>query len=227
MLIRIPEKRYSDLAALYGLDDGEWQQLCQAIVSVGPTTYVTPLLKEIETSLGGFKSDSQAVLRMLGVLASLRIQLKVDVDSFVNDLKEASADTGEETLDPEKKNWTLIESSLMQVLGDASPLMQSQKLAGLQWDKPNPFEEARVLTDLRPSFGHNPADGIQHFILGHTLRLNYFDSGDSIELFLSLDANDLRELRDQLDRAIQKEVELYKSLKGSGFSVYGVNENEE
>lgn len=69
--------------------------------------------------------------------------------------------------------------------------------------------ESRVVSDIRPVFPDTdevPA-AVDAAMVNHTLKLNYYagDRGLPGEIYIAVDATDLKNLRDQIDRALEKE----------------------
>jgi len=58
------------------------------------------------------------------------------------------------------------------------------------------------------------------------LKLAYHEGDDSKEFFVALDTEDLRHLRDLIDRAITKESFLKKFVKPSGVPLITIEEEE-
>jgi hypothetical protein len=66
------------------------------------------------------------------------------------------------------------------------------------------FHSARVLTDIRPVFGDDPAESPNGALVVESLKLEYFDEGATCSIYLALSHGDLRSLRDTIDRALGK-----------------------
>jgi hypothetical protein len=82
-------------------------------------------------------------------------------------------------------------------------------------EQPRFMRRARILTDIRPVFGATDDPPIAAVVV-HTLRLSFFEDNESKEFFISLDAEDLRTLRDQLDRASSKAESLKEVIDKTG-----------
>jgi hypothetical protein len=76
------------------------------------------------------------------------------------------------------------------------------------------FHDARVLTDLRPVFGADPAEGPKAGTLIATLKIDYHPSRGGMESeFYALEHSDLLGLRDTLDRALAKHASMRKVME--------------
>ena len=79
------------------------------------------------------------------------------------------------------------------------------KVRDLNLEHERKFCNARILTDLRPVFGPNVDEGPQALFVSHVLRLAYHRGKEETEdFYVSLGADDLRELRKLIDRAENK-----------------------
>ncbi|HMD68223.1 MAG TPA: hypothetical protein VKF42_05030 [Chitinivibrionales bacterium] len=80
------------------------------------------------------------------------------------------------------------------------------------------FRSARIYTDIRPCF---PADFNKEFLGGvilHQLELNYQERNSQSQIYVTLDASDIANLKSQLIRAEEKEKLLRSKRSFSNFS---------
>ena len=73
------------------------------------------------------------------------------------------------------------------------------------------FEGARTLTDIRPVFGVHPDQRPTAAIIVNTLKIDCFTARGPEEFYVSLDPDDLENLKEVLERAITK-TETIRSL---------------
>lgn len=66
---------------------------------------------------------------------------------------------------------------------------------------------ARIVSDVRPLFSRVDPDEVQGGVIGHVLRLT-FARGEPRSIDVGIDAADLVELRDAVERAVKKEARL-------------------
>jgi len=94
------------------------------------------------------------------------------------------------------------------------------KAYDLARESANIYIDARIVTDLRPIFGINVEEEPHGSIILHTLHLHYQDhkESDHKDLFITLDINDIKTLKDLLIRAEKKESSLQQFLKKSALS---------
>jgi hypothetical protein len=90
------------------------------------------------------------------------------------------------------------------------------RAAGLRFENEHSLTGTRVVTDIRPVFEQeNPHEPPAGAMVVHTLKINYIASGEENSFFVSLDAEDIRELTEQLQRANSKTESLQAVLKAA------------
>ena len=82
----------------------------------------------------------------------------------------------------------------------------------------NVFVDARVVTDVRPVFGGDIAEGIDAVVLTHSLKLEFVQEDQHKSFHVALDQSDIHVLRDVLERAIDKAASLRELLESAGIS---------
>jgi hypothetical protein len=87
------------------------------------------------------------------------------------------------------------------------------------------FQDARVLTDIRPIFHPDLSEKPKTAVLVHMLRITTRDIfGNQKAQHFALDANDIRFMKHLMDRAIKKEETLKNLMNSSGISVIAPKE---
>jgi hypothetical protein len=109
-----------------------------------------------------------------------------------------------------KATWATARMNLLQ-LSDLDVLYAAVKSEQVRGECERQLQTAKILTDIRPVFGRDVGPP-SCFVLIHTLHLTHTSAEHDAELFVSVDEDDLRHLRSQIDRAFEKADEL-RSLK--------------
>lgn len=79
----------------------------------------------------------------------------------------------------------------------------------------NMFIESRILTDVRPMFEKYSDELNGNALILHQLRIEYVLNEENKKFFVSLDLDDLKKLKESIERAINKQSaieEKYKSI---------------
>ena len=102
----------------------------------------------------------------------------------------------------------LLNSGKLDLLGKAS---------ALTLDHEHFLWESRIMTDIRPVFGSDPAGSPSGATIAHTLKLTYADDNNQRrDFYVAMDAVDLRNLQDALHRAEKKSGSLKSMLEAAG-----------
>jgi hypothetical protein len=225
MAFRIPEDQYDIVRSLYGLAIKEWQTIVNAVeesdYDANPSVFMDQAAERLARA--GFQ-DVRQIINVLITFSQIRISNRLSVKDFLEDLEEASNRTGEDGIVASSLDWSQITAPLSQILAEDSPLTQTTKLADIQWDRPNLLDSIRIMSDLRPAFRVAAEDGISQFVSLHTLKVQYRTMTGVHESFFSMDARDLRKIREEIDRALDKEREMASFLDEKGFRTWVIDD---
>src|SRR6185312_1129855 len=143
------------------------------------------------------------VLRVLTALSSVQADQNLSPKEMIDQVVEAAKESSDERL----KNgpWDTIRNDLVRLLSLERSLGVSSKALFIASQCQRHFHDARVLTDARPVFTSDPSQPPAAFIILHTLQLSVNDDGEDTDWYVVLDRNDLRKLRNVIERALQKE----------------------
>lgn len=177
------------------------------------------------TALAAFPSESvdfKELATALTALYSVKSRKEdLPIEEFVEDVCDSmeALDSAELKLphadrDRFRENLTtLLKADIFAVVAKANDL---------KTDDERTFCHARILTDLRPVFGQQVADGPQAMVVVHLLKLGYHQGSDKHQQFyVSLDSDDLEELRKHIDRAEAKAKSL-RSVVKNDIRVFGI-----
>jgi hypothetical protein len=132
----------------------------------------------------------------LQALASLQLA----VMQFNMSAQDVSESLGGDAEEKEPVNiFPLLQSPRVQILAKALDLRNSYE---------HILSESRIISDIRPVFPDGEVPEIANAaMVNHTLKLTFFpgERGLPTELHVALDTTDLAKLREQIDRALEKE----------------------
>lgn len=83
------------------------------------------------------------------------------------------------------------------------------------------YARARIVSDIRPVFGDDPAVRPTEAVVIHNLELSYWQDDRYNALYISLDSEDLRQLQEVVQRAVQKDHTLTSVLTQSALRRVG------
>lgn len=168
------------------------------------TTAATTALESISQSSGldaDFRNISQALVSMYLVKSRRDVSLEEFVNRVADALEELPApelrlDAGERESFKEK----------LQILLGAEVFGITSKIADLRTESERIFCHARIITDMRPVFGSDVTKGPAVVLVTHNLKIAFHESGrkGDHEIYVTLDAEDLSDLKEVILRAEAK-----------------------
>ncbi len=210
MPLRIPPAFKTQFATLIGMSSKDRQQLIEIIRAV-------PLGQDRATLAGRVASETELDKERAGGIVSMLMSLyrviqNTPIDEFVGEVCDAVRTSGK--VEAKEVDWSSFKKDLTALLSCDETFGVTAKALDIRNQQAHVYCNARILTDIRPVFKVEAADGPIGAFVTHTLRISTHDEGDFStikDFFVSLDADDLKELRRLVDRAVAKE-EALKSL---------------
>jgi DNA-directed RNA polymerase subunit F len=217
LAITIPDRYRDGLGAIARLNDKTFSEVYDALTRAPSET---PSQKELAAGVAGEVTaiDGEDVKKIVEVLTSLyqvRNRANISPEKLANDVYEAVQKDAPSLV--QKQDVAEIKNRLAKFLRLESLNVVTMKAKELQMDVERQFCEARILTDLRPIFG-SEVDAPKAMIVVHSLKLGYHDAatGRHEELFVAIDEEDIRKLKEVLDRAERKAKSLVSRLQAAG-----------
>ena len=213
--IRIPKHNYNGLAKLLHVSDEQLQKLFSVFEEQTPTLSHEKYLAHVIQKVDFDPDDVAEMLDVMITLYSVRFSINLDIPDFVDVLCRALEDTGFEPLIPDNGDWSLFRNRLTTFLSFSQSIGIVSKSSFIFFQHTNIFQEARIFTDVRPVFDSDLEETPVGGLVVHKLKITYMQSGEQQEIFLALGADDIRAIREVLDRAELKEKSISNFLKAS------------
>lgn len=207
--INIPDKQRDALMSLASL----------------PNEALAKLIDDLEASDGKYGSLSQALgqhidlggdgLRALISLTVLSRDSEIPTPELIGYIQESfDVETSSDSL------LQLVKSGAVQRAAKAMQLRNSYERI---------LVHSQILSDIRPVFGdEDPCDRVDSAMVNHVLKLSYRTSDvETKDLYLAVDADDLQQLRGQVDRALKKESASKEFIEAASAVVLEVREPSE
>lgn len=195
-------------------------QLGLVILRDVPEDVFHSLLQEIDRSPGSIPAvehlsldDAEQVMDAVNSMYRVRAYAEVPLEEFASDVCDSLLEYKELTSDQVPR----FRERLIRVLG-SNALNIAAKAVVLSGEHERSFCSARIVTDARPIYGKSVSEPPDAMIITHILKIDYHGAGGSLdELYVGLGSNDIKELRDVLDRAEEKAKSLQAALEGMKF----------
>jgi hypothetical protein len=204
--LRIPPAYQPGLGALASMNDETAQALVNALRNETRLLTTDRLVKHVAGSVPGLTETADGIVEALISLTTLL----PDEGGGAAELAQDVAYSRDLELDDEARK---IFAGRLQRTLEIESIALAAKASDIVTEYDRVFHGARVLTDLRPVFGKDPAEGPKAGTLIATLKIEYHPPQGGIDSeFYALEHSDLVRLRDTLDRAIVKHASMRRVM---------------
>lgn len=216
--ITIPEEYRVGFFELLRLNEDQARELVAALKEARPTRNRGALREGVVSKVETIdRPDLTEILDTLVSLFGLQDSLDLATPEFVNTVSEAMERSELEGLAfAGEENRESFEALLAEIL-EVDNLAVTAKAISLVYEQDHIVHGGfRVMTDLRPVFGSDPADASTlAAMVTYTLNFEYHEGSEIKELFASLNARQVDELIRSLERAKVKAESLERALEGT------------
>jgi hypothetical protein len=204
----MPKRHLKTLADFLSLSNKQKDNYLHLLDSISPEFSK----KELQGNVNLFDKDFDKFLSYLRFFVSLNLnflRFGKSLNLFVEEVIIESAKKYDIHLEPIDKIRELIDK--IKKMDENIGILA--KSISLLTENPKIFYDGRIVTDLRYLF-YNDIERIPNYaLIQHLLRLNYIKNGETKEIFLNLNLDQLIELKNTIDRAIKKEDTIKKLCK--------------
>lgn len=205
--LTIPPNHIDSFLFLARLNAREFSTLKQVIFQERNLLGFGILSEAVSEKLKIANTEFQPVLSMLVSLYSLKESKSIGkqgdfLEMIIGALRE------DKDLGLKEKELEKLYERLSVLADDDSPLKFLYDSTTLHVDYERLLRNSGILTDLRPLFSKldNSFDALRGGIVTHTLKLNMVQADGNVEeIYVALDSDDLMELHNQIEAALQKE----------------------
>jgi hypothetical protein len=212
MEFTLPRNQHRAFAALAEMDESAKTRLLDILASEPLSVELDTLASKTARELGLEESIAEGVLWMIHNMYAARLENDVSAAKFAEQICRTSGPAGlklsQELLDG-------VRAFLTKALQIDETVGVVAKGISLLRDRERIFSDCRVLTDFRPIFREALDATPSAAIIVHNLRLTYVENGKTTSIYVGLDASDLKNLKDCLERAQEKEAGLKATVAAS------------
>ena len=217
--VRIPPRFRQPLQLVARFDSDQREALVRRLTDA---TAFTPLpdLADVVCEVSGVSHDEG--LQIILALLSFNVQLGAWSEP-ASAVAKGVAESEDLKLDDDER--TILADALNALL-DAHSLSTAAKAADLVTEHEHVYHDIRVITDLRPVFGEDPGAQPEGMTLSATVKLDHFTEGRIKSLYVAVDEEDLRSIRDAMDRALKKSDTVRELIKAVDLPLYRTDREE-
>jgi hypothetical protein len=197
-LLRIPPAHIAPFRELAGLPSDDLKAIRDAIASAAEGATPPDLAEAVRKAQPSLAPSAQGFVDALMSLSVLRSAQ----GWTLRETAEALASSTDLELPTDEQSG--FAERIADVLA-ARPLWHAAKAYDLGTAFVRSLQSGRIITDVRPVFDDDPADRPGSAVITHSLILRtYNDDGQQKTFYITLDEEDLRSLKTQTERALDK-----------------------
>ena len=212
--IEIPDEALDDLKKVVEPNDATFDSLLTAIRETPPTLSPRQFPRKVAQRFRDLaEHDLQAILRVAFNLTILKVQRSMPLppEELARGVANSSAVSESSGFSAEQKKK--LSERLTRLLGLDSVVVTA-KAADVMTEHERVFCHARILSDIRPVFADGP-EAPSAAVIVHNLQVGFRHEGRHSEIYVALDADDLKTLKGVIERAEKKAAALEAVLKTS------------
>lgn len=210
----IPESYEDGFKSLASLSDSDFEKLFAELENIQPVGTIRGLISKIELADALPKGDIYAIILSVGSLIPY-YDSEEKIDEIISDVSEIA--TLEELVEEQNKEKFVKRLS---ALARSKAIFYAAKASNLSSGYGNAFINCRIISDIRPVFDVSIEKEATAAIIIHNLNIHYQSNEEPYhkDITLVLNASDLAELKEAIERAEKKESGLQNILDRASVS---------
>lgn len=219
--LKIPEPFLKEFALLKKLEREQREILVQELEKI-TSDYIELSSDQIESISKISRIEQKDLRDLLDLILEIFFiqyseEQETSVEEFLKKLEEGIKDTKDDKIIPADNEWEEYMSFWKSIFSMDKTIGLLAKANNIRKDYDYQYFDSKIYTEIRPIFSrHINTDLASTAILYHNLKIQYRQALFPEHFFISLNPEDLRDLKKVIDRALEKEKNLIKlfELKG-------------
>ncbi|CAM3390834.1 hypothetical protein [Zobellia roscoffensis] len=208
--IRVPEMVFSGFKIIGELSGSELDKLIIYLNNLELGKFYGDLAEDLYDLLNIDGDDLlKAILSFTGLVSEEQDSYSVLAKNLAESYKELS-NTKLNTKDTNK-----LKSNLLDILSNMDRIQLAEKAREFSVENSNNLREFKFITDIRLLENESSTNNENYGIVLHKLYLEYQNSDPLNELHLSISLEDLIELKNQIEKAIERDKRLRETYSGN------------
>jgi len=222
MAFRVPQEQIGPIKKFLELPDEKIGGFLDALTGARPQFNVSDLVSEISEPLDVPRPLADGIVRVLASIYLTR-DLGTPLEKFLDRevfaaLKRAQVFPAE--AENAEAQWKRLRKFLLAALSLERSLGTAAKAGPVLTQHERIFADARIMTDLRPIYHLDVSEKPDAAVIIHMLKITQRDNfGNRSDEYFALDSNDIKLMKNVLERAVRKENTLKGIMKNSGVTV--------
>ena len=218
--LTIPENYRSGIVTFGALPADQFSAFFEALKGAPPKRNASDLATLLAYTLPSIEDTSRIAKMITSLLAMQRVcrSSHVEPSEFASDVWDSLMEDSPNLL--VDVDEAVLQDRVSRFVNETSIHLTDVRVSELRSEVERAFCTARILTDLRASFGADASRPPDAMTILHTLEIRYHDDGGRHkEFYVSLDDADLGVLKAAIQRAEQKKMTLQSFLEKSDLTL--------
>jgi len=208
---QIPDHFKPGFAAIINLNQDQVFDLIKVInnipIGASPKTLIEYIKRQVSIN------DIGKIALTLSSIVSIRAAENTSNEELAQEIAESYSEGISSPLP--QSEFDDLYNKLLMLFSSFNNLNITYKAHNLILSNDKIYRESKIISDIRIVFNEDIKEGNRHAVIVHKLRFKYENDDDYKEFYISLDTSDLKELKVQVERALEKDniiKEDYKDL---------------
>ncbi len=176
------------------------EKLTSYLKNISINNSLNNLPQEVAELFG--KDISEEIVKTIASFSELLENKDTTLEEVAKNLCESYKEQAKKDIKPNKLE--VLQNNLLEIFKNYKNLGLSFKARDLLLENESNFKDSRIISDLRLVFDDDLGNKKRYGIIIHKLHIEYRNEGNLKDMFLSLDMNDLKQMKEEIERAIQK-----------------------
>jgi len=219
--IRVPEPELAKFKLIAGTPKELLEKIAHELQVIDPTIELDNISNIISEKYKLPKDKIYSILTILRNWVSIHRKLNLSAENFIKGVSSfLSREVDSEKWSKEDEEaWRERCDLVKQSITLNSALALKSKAMDLLLTHELVMCDSQVITDIRPVFD-DLAETLKGYLTFHILVINCFKGDETIDLHIAMDENDLKKLRNQLERGERKENKIRNQITKDGLPIF-------
>lgn len=216
--LRIPNSEFAVLRTLVDLEDSVFSAFVKAIEETDTKYLGTDFSEQVAPKVPSLKLNQlKPILRTALSLYNIMRRRERSPEELASDLKETVEITEPRGFPIQKAS--ILKDRIQKLLGIGKIMALASRAFDVMTEQERIFCAVRVLSDIRPVFQES-TDAISAAVVIHNLRIAYHQDGEHKEFAVAMNLDDVRKVKDAMERAERKSYTLKAFVQNSGVTYF-------
>ncbi len=209
--IFIPENVITGFNKIAKLSTHDVEQIADYLKTIIFSSNASKILTKFED----FVSTELNIKDARDIIEAILSFSNLEIDKDSEDLSSKLAESFKELYSPDirTEDFNSLKSNILVLLNNSENIRMSLKASRLTADNSNVYYKSKISSDIRLIFNEDLNSKDRRAVLLHNLHISYRSNKKTENFFVTLDLDDLKELKETIERAIKKEEIIKKDYQ--------------